>query len=157
CARCHDHKFDPITQQDYYGLQAVLAGVQHAERAVQADDSPERRREAAEVAAELAQVDRALDELEPRARPELDTPVRPRVDPRRNVERFAPVEARFVRFTVLATNDPLEPCIDELEVWSAGASPRNVGLEGKASASSEYPNSAIHRIVHLNDGRNGNG
>ena len=30
CARCHDHKFDPITQRDYYGLQAVFAGVQHA-------------------------------------------------------------------------------------------------------------------------------
>jgi hypothetical protein len=27
CARCHDHKFDPITQEDYYGLQAVFAGV----------------------------------------------------------------------------------------------------------------------------------
>lgn len=27
CARCHDHKFDPITQEDYYSLQAVFAGV----------------------------------------------------------------------------------------------------------------------------------
>ena len=26
CARCHDHKFDPITQEDYYSLQAVFAG-----------------------------------------------------------------------------------------------------------------------------------
>jgi len=25
CARCHDHKYEPITQRDYYGLQAVLA------------------------------------------------------------------------------------------------------------------------------------
>jgi hypothetical protein len=25
CARCHDHKFDPISQQDYYGLQAIFA------------------------------------------------------------------------------------------------------------------------------------
>lgn len=24
CARCHDHKFEPFTQKDYYGLQAVL-------------------------------------------------------------------------------------------------------------------------------------
>ncbi|MFO0953848.1 MAG: DUF1553 domain-containing protein [Isosphaeraceae bacterium] len=24
CARCHDHKFEPITQADYYSLQAVL-------------------------------------------------------------------------------------------------------------------------------------
>src|SRR5438876_5900537 len=27
CARCHDHKFDPIPQLDYYRLQAVFAGV----------------------------------------------------------------------------------------------------------------------------------
>jgi hypothetical protein len=27
CARCHTHKFDPITQADYYSLQAVFAGV----------------------------------------------------------------------------------------------------------------------------------
>ena len=32
CARCHDHKFDPIAQKDYYGLQAIFAGVNHAER-----------------------------------------------------------------------------------------------------------------------------
>ena len=27
CARCHAHKFDPITQEDYYALQSVFAGV----------------------------------------------------------------------------------------------------------------------------------
>jgi hypothetical protein len=27
CARCHAHKFDPITQDDYFSLQAVFAGV----------------------------------------------------------------------------------------------------------------------------------
>jgi len=27
CARCHAHKFDPISQEDYYALQAVFAGV----------------------------------------------------------------------------------------------------------------------------------
>jgi len=160
CARCHDHKFDPITQKDYYGLQAVFAGVQHAERTVNVDDSPERRREAAEVGAELARVDREIDELEPVARPDLGMPGRARVSPKRNVERFAPVEARFVRFTVLATNDPREPCIDELEVWSAEDAPRNVALASlgsKATASSEYPNAAIHKIAHLNDGQHGNG
>ncbi len=26
CARCHDHKFDPITQRDYYRMNALFAG-----------------------------------------------------------------------------------------------------------------------------------
>ncbi len=25
CARCHDHKYDPITQRDYFGLQAMFS------------------------------------------------------------------------------------------------------------------------------------
>ena len=37
CARCHDHKFDPITQKDYYSLQAVFAGVDRADRAFDSD------------------------------------------------------------------------------------------------------------------------
>ncbi|MDE0624957.1 MAG: DUF1549 and DUF1553 domain-containing protein [Bryobacterales bacterium] len=32
CARCHDHKFDPITQKDYYRLQAFFANVNHDDR-----------------------------------------------------------------------------------------------------------------------------
>src|SRR5262245_47470303 len=24
CARCHDHKFEPLTQEEYYSLQAIL-------------------------------------------------------------------------------------------------------------------------------------
>lgn len=37
CARCHNHKFDPITQEDYYRLQAVFAAVDRAEREYQPD------------------------------------------------------------------------------------------------------------------------
>lgn len=33
CARCHDHKFDPVSTGDYYAIQAVFATTQLAERA----------------------------------------------------------------------------------------------------------------------------
>ncbi len=32
CARCHDHKFDPVSQRDYHALQAVFAGIDRADR-----------------------------------------------------------------------------------------------------------------------------
>lgn len=32
CARCHDHKFDPILQRDYYQLAALLGGVNQTEK-----------------------------------------------------------------------------------------------------------------------------
>ena len=32
CARCHDHKFDPITTKDYYGLVGVFASTSPGER-----------------------------------------------------------------------------------------------------------------------------
>ena len=32
CARCHDHKFDPISSRDYYRMAASLAGVEFGER-----------------------------------------------------------------------------------------------------------------------------
>lgn len=39
CARCHDHKFDPVSQRDYYGLAGVLASVRPAQVTI---DAPER-------------------------------------------------------------------------------------------------------------------
>ena len=39
CARCHDHKFDPVSQEDYYALAGVLANTQLVERPLTADGS----------------------------------------------------------------------------------------------------------------------
>ena len=47
CARCHDHKFDPILQTDYYRLQAFFAAYQPA-NLVLATVEQERRRDEAE-------------------------------------------------------------------------------------------------------------
>src|SRR4029079_18415283 len=31
CARCHDHKFDPVSTKDYYALAGVFASIQQAD------------------------------------------------------------------------------------------------------------------------------
>lgn len=46
CARCHDHKFDPIPQREYYALQAVFAGVDRANRPFDRDPAVHRERQA---------------------------------------------------------------------------------------------------------------
>ena len=51
CARCHDHKFDPIKQADYYGLQAVFAGIDKAPRRYDADPAVTQKRKAARYTA----------------------------------------------------------------------------------------------------------
>ena len=161
CARCHDHKFDPISQRDYYALQAIFAGVRHGERELKPVDYEDRRREEPNVRRELASIERRLAEFEPLAQLTDSTPKRPPVHAKGNIERFAPVPAKFVRFTVLATNN-LEPCLDELEIYTAEASPRNVALASagaKATASGVFSNGAspLHKLEHVNDGQYGNG
>ncbi len=84
--------------------------------------------------------------------------LRPAVHPRQNVEEFPPVEARFVRFNILKANQR-EPCLDELEIYSAGPEARNAALASagaKASASGSFPGYKIHRLENINDGLYGN-
>jgi hypothetical protein len=68
CARCHDHKFDPIPQKDYYGLQTVFAGVDKAERAY--DTDPKLRAKRKQLAAEKTR----LNSLRGTADPSLLAP-----------------------------------------------------------------------------------
>jgi hypothetical protein len=57
CARCHAHKFDPISQEDYYCLQAVFAGVLKGDVAF--DPNPE-------TAKERSRLQRLIDAAEKR-------------------------------------------------------------------------------------------
>jgi mono/diheme cytochrome c family protein len=180
CARCHNHKFDPIPQADYYALKAVLAGVSHGERPRSVPESAERTERLAKIRARLEEIEAELLRFEPLARVVEESTggenavatkaarLRPAVDPKVNVDRFPPLAAKRLRFTVHKTNN-LEPCIDELEVFAASqqearddlpSEAQNVALATRgttAKASSVYPNSSIHKLEHINDGRLGNG
>lgn len=66
CARCHDHKFDPIPTADYYSLAGVMHSTEMREAVI---DSPRRVREIASVAQKIADVNTALSKPPVRATP----------------------------------------------------------------------------------------
>jgi hypothetical protein len=92
------------------------------------------------------------------AQPALRAPV----TPTGNEERFAPVRARAVRFTIRATNSGMEPCLDELEIWTqptADCPAENVALAARgarASSSSDYVGNPKHKLEHIHDAQYGN-
>ncbi len=65
CAQCHNHKFDPIPQEDYYRLQAVFAALDRADKTFDADPAVSQQR------LELQARQRKLNEQ----KKELDTKV----------------------------------------------------------------------------------
>ena len=65
CAKCHNHKFDPVTQVDFFAMQAVFGGVQHGERDLSGAAAPERKARATALATEIASLRKDLAILKP--------------------------------------------------------------------------------------------
>lgn len=160
CARCHDHKFDPITSHDYYAMQAFVAGVEYEDRELRTRESESAKLQATALRGQLEQLDKQLLQLIQAARPGSQLKA---TNARENSETFTPRAARYVRFTIDDANlhpdlGLIEPCIDEFEIYSHGAEPKNVALSslGTRATASGSRESDSHKLVHVNDGQLGN-
>jgi Protein of unknown function (DUF1553)/Protein of unknown function (DUF1549)/Planctomycete cytochrome C len=159
CARCHNHKFDPILQKDYYAMQAVFAGVNHGERLLREKLVEGATEELAKLQADEQTLTDELNLLMQKGAEALVADPKeslPPVNARCNEDVFPSVEATSVRFTITASSGA-EPCIDELEVYDEAG--QNVALASKGarpSASGTLPGFPIHRLEHINDGKVGN-
>jgi mono/diheme cytochrome c family protein len=73
CAQCHNHKFDPITQEDYYRLQAVFAAIDRTDVRYDADPKVAAKRAELEAKKKVATQKLAAIETDARkkAGPEL--------------------------------------------------------------------------------------
>ncbi|MDB6154808.1 MAG: Planctomycete cytochrome [Chthoniobacteraceae bacterium] len=64
CARCHDHKLDPIPQREYFALCAVFAGVKRGERDVDAAEVRRRLDEKTRLQREMGALQVQLARME---------------------------------------------------------------------------------------------
>ncbi len=124
CARCHNHKFDPILQQDYYAMQAVFAGLVYGDRRLRGPENDAWTDRVPHVRRRLEKLQAERDSLREtfKLRPPLATV---------HTETFAPVRARSVRMKIAATETGGPVSLYEFEVWTARSDSRpsrNVGL-----------------------------
>ena len=161
CARCHNHKFDPIPTEDYYRLRAAFEGVTHGRRDVATKEQRESFAAATKpLAVELKKLEaeRALldQAIETRAKAAFAKSkfARPKIDQNGTDESFAATEAKYLKFIIHSLTGDHQPAakgkrggggkLTEFQVWSAEDPNRNVALasngtkaEGAKSATAE--------------------
>ncbi|MBM3875352.1 MAG: DUF1553 domain-containing protein [Verrucomicrobia bacterium] len=142
CARCHNHKFDPIPTEDYYRLRAAFEGVTHGrrvvttkeERAAFAAATKPLNQKLAQIKAELEKLDKDIDARAKAAASTIKA-TRPKIDPHGTDESFPATEAKFLRFVIHGfTTAPAGKKranapggkLTEFQVWSNDG--RNVAL-----------------------------
>lgn len=146
CARCHDHKFDPIPAEDYYRIKSAFEGVTHQRRVIATAEARQAHAEALRpLNAELAKLNSARAALEKnietRAREAASrmTHTRPKVDAHGTEEVFAPVTARHLRFVIhnfttfdqAQTPRPSGGKLTEFEVFDTAG--KNVALASRGT------------------------
>ncbi len=161
CARCHNHKFDPILQKDYYSMQAVFSGVRYGERMMPKKNNEAAKKALVELEKKVHFMSQELDSLKllsskVKAEGTVNAIKGEAVNALGNTEIFDEIQTKHVRFTVLRTNSG-QPCIDELRVFNDEG--QNVALAkngARPESSGNLKGYEIHKLEHINDGKDGN-
>ncbi len=114
CAQCHSHKFDPISQQDYYQLMAYLNNADEPELDLPDPVAAEQHR------AGLAEAQRLLDELPNKWPPENVESEQHRFEQWLVEQRERVVRWQVLRPTEATSNLPLLTVEDDDSVFASG-------------------------------------
>ena len=117
CARCHNHKFDPILQSDYYGLQAIFASTELKDVDVAtAEQKAASEREAKEYEGRLDPIKKEIAEVEKPARAMLREKKLAQLDSKLRAAFDIPKEKRTAEEKVLAKNaeEQIDPLWNEV-------------------------------------------
>jgi hypothetical protein len=117
CARCHNHKFDPILQSDYYRLQAIFASAEAKDAPLYSEgEKTAHEAEMKAYEARLAPIKKELAEIEKPYMADLTAKRREKVE-RRFLEALdTPAEKRTQAQAALAKDaeKQIKPMWDEL-------------------------------------------
>jgi len=134
CARCHNHKFDPIAQKDYYRLQASLW------TAVEVDHPLTSPAEAAAYAKKVAEIDTRIAGLRDQMR-KIDQPYRDRLLPEKykkypeNIQQaIATPESQRTPGQVLLANQVIRTVSVSPEEIDRIATPEDIATKKKLAA-----------------------
>ncbi|NNE92806.1 MAG: DUF1553 domain-containing protein [Verrucomicrobiales bacterium] len=145
CARCHDHKFDPISERDYYAMQAVFAGLTYGDRRWRGKENDEWTTRVPEVRQKLDTLKKESEKL--RVGLMLHRPLDDV-----HTDEFEPVTARAVRMKIHATNNGGAATLYELEVWSGEKNVALASVGSRPSASSFALANQTRHFDNLVDG-----
>ncbi len=138
CARCHDHKFDPIPQQDYYRLQAFFAATEPRDIDVAtARERATHQQRVQEVKAKTAPLSKQVADLEGPYRARLAEDKRARLEPAyRQAVDTAPMKRTAEQKKLAADAEPLLRITwdDVLEVLTPSDRERRAGLRARIHA-----------------------
>jgi hypothetical protein len=146
CARCHNHKFDPIPQKDYYSLAAIFQGIEYGHRPWR--DMPDAPARAERAAGLLKQIDAIRGQF--RAAGQSWTEQWPS-----HLEtQFKTTKARAVRVTFpkqgVAT-------VEEFQIFGSATADKNLALasNGAKASSSKKTEEPTREIANVIDGAMG--
>lgn len=144
CARCHNHKFDPIPQKDYYALAAVFQGLEYGHRPWR--NMPDATARSAGAAVLLKQLDDVRNELR------SVTSSWTEEWPDHLETRFAPVRARAVRISFPHQTPAV---VEEFQIFGAGTGETNLALAttGAKARSFKQAEDLMREIGNVIDGK----